>query len=76
MFNDYFTSIIKHLHIEKNEFNPKHVKLSNNLVLSSLNKFQNHPSILKIKFNRSYAGYSGYLVDMSKTILQNLRMKI
>ena len=49
IFNDYFTSIIKHLHIERKEFDSKNVKLSNNAVLSAVNKFQNHPSILKIK---------------------------
>ena len=58
MFNDYFTSIIKHLHIERNEFDPKSVKLSNNPVMSAVNKFQNHPSILKIKSNRTYSGFT------------------
>ena len=49
IFNENFTSIIKHLHIERKEFDSKNVKLSNNAVLSAVNKFQNHPSILKIK---------------------------
>ena len=58
IFNDYFTSIIKHLHIERKEFDSKNVKLSNNAVLSAVNKFQNHPSILKIKSNQTYSGFS------------------
>ena len=45
IFDDYFTSIIKHLHIERKEFDSKDVKFSNNAVLSAVNKFQNHPSI-------------------------------
>ena len=53
IFNDYFTSIIKHFHIERKEFDSKHVKLSNNPVLSAVNKFQNHSGILKIKSNRT-----------------------
>ena len=40
ILNDYFTSIIKHLHIERNEFDPKHGNFSNNPVLSAGNKFQ------------------------------------
>ena len=78
IFNDCFTSIIKYFHIERNEFDPKLVKLSNNPVLSAVNKFQNHPSILKIKSNRTYSGVAfrpvNYEVlaelnklDMSKT---------
>ena len=59
VFNDYFTSIIKHLHIERKEFDSKNVKLSNNAVLSAVNKFQNHPSVLKIKSNRTYSGEKG-----------------
>ena len=35
IFTDYFTSIIKHLHIERNEFDPKQVKLFNNRLFSS-----------------------------------------
>ena len=31
IFNDYFTSINKHLHIERDESYPKHVKLSKEL---------------------------------------------
>ena len=49
---------MKHFHIEKNKFDLKHVKLSNNPVLSAVNKFQNHPSILKIKSNRTYSGFT------------------
>ena len=41
-----------------NEFDHKHVKLSNNPVLSAVNKFQNHPSILKIKSNLTYSGFT------------------
>ena len=50
-FHDCSTSIIKHLNIERNEFDSKNMKFSNNAVLSAVNKFQNHPSILKIKSN-------------------------
>ena len=38
--NNYFTSTIKHLRIERNKFDPKHANLSNNPVLSAANKFQ------------------------------------
>ena len=62
IFNDCFTSIIKHFHIERNKFVSKHVKLSNNPVLSAVNKFQNHPSILKIISIRTYLGFSFRLV--------------
>ena len=55
VFNDYFTSVIKHLHTESKEFDSKHVKFSNKAVLPAVNKFQNHPSILKIKSNRTYS---------------------
>ena len=48
-FNDYLTSIIKQLCIERNEFDYKHVKVPNAPVLLALSKFQNHPSILKIE---------------------------
>ena len=51
-FNDYFTSIIKHLPIGRNEFESKQVKLSNNLALSAVNRFQNDPSVLKTKSNQ------------------------
>ena len=54
LFNDYFTLIIKHLHVERNEFGPKHMKLSDKPVLSAVKKFQNHPSILKLKSNQTY----------------------
>ena len=42
-FNDCFTLIIKHLHIERVKSYTKHVNLSNNPVLSAVDKFQNHP---------------------------------
>ena len=48
VFNDYFTSIIKHLHIEMKEFDSKNVKLSNNAALSAVNKFQNHQVFCKL----------------------------
>ena len=74
-FIDYFPSIIKHLHIERNEFNSKQVKLSNNLVLSAVNKFQNHPSILKIKSNQT-SGFSFRPVNYEEALteLKNLHM--
>ena len=52
-FNDYFPSIIKHLYVVKNKLDSKNLKFSNNHVLLVVNKFQNHPSILKIKSNRN-----------------------
>ena len=58
IFNDCFTSIMKRLHTERTEFVSKHVKLSNNPVLSAVNKFQNHPSILKIISSGTYLGFS------------------
>ena len=76
VFNDYFTSIIKHLHIERKEFDSKNVKFSNNAVLSAVNKFQNHPSILKIKSNRTYSGFSFRPVNYEEVLteLKNLDM--
>ena len=38
VFNDYFTSVIKRLHIERKELDSKNVKFSNNAVLSAVNK--------------------------------------
>ena len=55
-FNGYFTETIKHLFIGRNKSSPKLVNLSSFLVLSAANEFQNHPSILKIKSNRTYPG--------------------
>ena len=57
IFDDYVmtTFQLKHLHKERNEFDHRHVKLSNKPVLSAGNKFQNHPSIVKIKSNRIYS---------------------
>ena len=54
VFNDYFISIIK----ERNKFDPKHLKLSNNPVLPVVNKCQNHPSSLKNKSNRTYSSFT------------------
>ena len=48
-----FTLIIKHLRIERSEFDSKDFKFSNNLVLSAVNKFKNHLSILKIRSTRT-----------------------
>ena len=70
VFNDYFTSIIKHLHIERKEFDSKNVKFSNNAVLSAVNKFQNHPSILKIKSNRTYSGFSFRLANYEEVLTE------
>ena len=74
IFNDYFTSIIKHLHIERKEFDSKNVKFSNNAVLSAVNKSQNHTSILKIKSNRTYSGFSFRPVNYEEALteLKNL----
>ena len=74
VFNDYFTSIIKHLHIERKEFDSKNVKFSNNAVLSAVNKSQNHTSILKIKSNRTYSGFSFRPVNYEEALteLKNL----
>ena len=76
IFNDYFFSIIKHLHMERNEYDPKHAKPSNNPVLSVANKFQNHPSILNIKSNRTYSGFTFRPVNYEEVLteLKNLDM--
>ena len=70
IFNDYFTSIIKHLHIERKKFDSKNVKVSNNAVLSAVNKFQKHPSILKIKSNRSYSEFSFRSVNYEEVLTE------
>ena len=74
IFNDYFTSIIKHLHIERKEFDSNNVKFSNNAVLLAVNKSQNHTSILKIKSNRTYSGFSFRPVNYEEALteLKNL----
>ena len=76
VFNDYFTSIIKHLHIKRKEFVSKNEKFSNNAVLSAVNKFQNHPSILKIKSNRTQSGFSFRPANYEEVLtdLENLDM--
>ena len=56
--------------LERNEFDSKHVKLSNNPVLSALSKFQNHPSILKIKSNRTYSGFSFRPVSQEEVLTE------
>ena len=73
-FNDYFTSIFKHLPIERNKFGSKNVRFFNNAVLSAVNKFQNHPSILKIKSKRTYSGLSFRPVNYEDVLteLENL----
>ena len=50
------------------------MKFSNNAVLSAVNKFQNHPSILKIKSNRTYLGFSFQPVNYEEALteLKNL----
>ena len=74
VFNDYFTSIIKHIHMERKEFDSKKVKFCSNAVFSAVNKFQNHPSILKIKLNRAYSGFSFRPVNYEEVLteLKNL----
>ena len=70
IFNDYFTSIIKHLHIERKGFDSNNVKFSNNAVLSAVNKSQNHTSILKIKSNRTYSGFSFRPVNYEEALTE------
>ena len=55
---------------------PKHLKFSNNPVFSAANKFQNHPSILKIKSNRTYSGFTFRSANYEEVIteLKNLDM--
>ena len=74
IFNGYLASVIKHLHIEMNEFDPKHVKLSKNFVC--IKKIQIHPRILKIKSNRTYSGFTFRPVNYEKVLtkLKNLDM--
>ena len=69
IFNGYYTSIIKHLHIERSEFDPKHVKPFKS-VLSAVNKFQNHPSLLKIKSNQTYSGFSFQPVNYEEVLAE------
>ena len=66
-FNDYFTSIIKHLHIERKELDSKNTKFSNNAVLSAVNKIS---SILKIKSNRTYSGLSFRPVNYEEVLTE------
>ena len=75
-FNDYFSSLIKHLHTERNKSDHKHVNLSNNPALSAVNKFQNHSSILKIKSHRTYSGFSFQPANYEEVLteLNNLYM--
>ena len=68
IFNDYFISIIKHLHKERNKFYPKQIHFSNNPVLSAV--FQNHPSILKIRSNRTYSGFSFRSVNFEEVLTE------
>ena len=76
IFNDYFTSVFKHLLIERNEFDSKHVRLSNNPALSAINKSQNKPSILKIKSNRTCSGFTFRPANYEEVLteLRNLDM--
>ena len=70
IFNDYFTSIIKQIHVEKKESDPQNLYLSNNPVL------QNCPSIFKSKLNQTYSGFSFLPVNYEKVLteLENLDM--
>ena len=72
VFNDYFSLIIKHLYLERNEFDPKHMNLRNNPIFSTVNKLQNHPSIFKIRSNRTYSGFN-YRTANYKEVLKELK---
>ena len=76
VFSDYFISIIKNFHIERNKFDPKNLKLSNNPGLSAVKKIKNHPSILKIKSSRTYSGSTFRAVNYEevRTELDHLDM--
>ena len=52
------------------------MKFSNSAVLPAVNKFQNHPSIWKIKLNRTYSGFSFRPVNYEEVLteLKNLDM--
>ena len=52
------------------------MKFSNNAVLSAVNKYQNCPSILKIKLNRTYSRFSFRPVNYEEVVteLKNLDM--
>ena len=70
-FNDnVLTSIIKHLNMERNEFDSKHVKLSNNTVLPAVNNFRNRPSILKFKLIRNFSGFSFRPVNYEQVLTE------
>ena len=57
---------IKYLHIERHESGPKHV----NLDLSPVNKFPNHPSVLKIKSNQIGSSFSFQLVNHEEVLTE------
>ena len=61
---------MRNLLIERNEFDPKHVNFSNNPLLSTVNKFQNHPSILKIKSNRTCTCFSFRPVNYEEVLTE------
>ena len=46
------------------------MKFSKNAVLSAVNKLQNHPSILKIKSNRTYSGFSFRPVNYGEVLTE------
>ena len=50
------------------------MKFSNNAVLSAVNKFQNHPSILKIKSNRTYSGFSFRPVNYEEVLTELINL--
>ena len=76
IFNGHFTSVIKHLHINRNEFDSKYVKFSNNPVLPVVNKFQNHSIILKTKSSRTSSGFTFRPVNYEEVLteLKNVDM--
>ena len=74
MFNDYFISIIKHLHIEKNGCDPKHRRRSNNPVLSGFKiNFKITQAFLKSNQTElTQISISSQKIKKEKWICQNL----
>ena len=54
IFNGYYTSIIKHLHIERSEFDPKHVK----------------PFKSVLSANQTYSGFSFQPVNYEEVLAE------
>ena len=70
IFNDYFILIIKYLHIEGNEFDPKHVQLSNNPVLPAVNKFSKSPKYFENQIKPNFSSLSFRPVNYEEVLTE------